>query len=648
MSQNPPEFTFERSAAWKGISPAKVLGSAVRARASGTLKIRIAKIVRQFVFHEGSVLLSTSNAKSELPGAFLQREGRFTPEQFNRYMEEISKTKESLWALAVRQAPLTPAEAVPLKAKYICEIAGTVFSAPAGDMEFQPGTAGFESAGPVHGVRFLIDAFSKTPPPLLEGLCPDLTSKNRIAVDVLAEKAWGALPLSPEERGLLTVVRTNSQVQDVYSSCFLGEARITRLLTAFWLAGLVELVPADVAELKAHEAALSAAELKERKDLLSLQARLGETPYYDWLLLSPRAGAEEIKRAGAERIERLASPQMERLFLPRERSLLLQLTDKTREAFAVLQNPAQRREYDAFVASGKRGSFLSESKVGREQELLQAGDQFLKQGKTEDALKLWESGISELPAAPSLLAAFARAALKAGKAHDIDTRNKVTSALRQGLQADPRNAVLYEVLGEWMEALDQPGRATEAFQWAVSFAPHSNPAQEGLRRLDPKNAPLLALLALAKTYERLTYYDLLGVRPKAALKEIQGAYRECTRRFHPDRFFKSEDPNARKMANEIYKRMVKAYTTLKDPSTRQEYDARLRKGEQAQEAPEADPAMQEPPIPPKTQKGKKFFEQALLALRQGNVEHAKLNLKLGLQVEPDATAIRQKLEELGS
>ena len=161
MSQNPPEFTFERSAAWKGISPAKVLGSAVRARASGTLKIRIAKIVRQFVFHEGSVLLSTSNAKSELPGAFLQREGRFTPEQFNRYMEEISKTKESLWALAVRQAPLTPAEAVPLKAKYICEIAGTVFSAPAGDMEFQPGTAGFESAGPVHGVRFLIDAFIK-------------------------------------------------------------------------------------------------------------------------------------------------------------------------------------------------------------------------------------------------------------------------------------------------------------------------------------------------------------------------------------------------------------------------------------------------------------------------------------------------------
>ncbi|MFH1017789.1 MAG: DnaJ domain-containing protein [Pseudomonadota bacterium] len=632
-----------------------MLGAAVRTRTSGILKVRSGQIVRQLVFRDGSVILAASNARSEVPGAFLQREGRFTVEQFNRHVEEARKTKTPIWELAAREAALTAAEEALLKPKYVVQIAKTVFTTAPADVEFQPGDVSAGSAASVHGVRLLIDAASDAAPGLPEGLCPDLLSQNRIAVNQVVEKAWGSLPLGPEERGLLTVVRNNSSVAEVRSASFLGEPRITRLLLAFWLAGLVSLERAAAADLREYEAKLSPTDAQERRRLLALHARRTETTYYEWLSLSPKVSLEEVRRAGSEQIEKLASPQTERLFLPPERKVLEDLAVSTREALAVLQNPPQRREYDAFLASGRRGSFASESKVGREHELLREGARLLEQGNTEEALRTWADGISELPGTVALLTEFARAALKAGKASDSGTRTKVTSALKQALEADARNAVLYEVLGEWMEALGQPARAIEAFRRAASFAPHSRPAQNGLLRLDPKNAPLLAVLALKKTYDQLTYYALLGIAPSALLKDIQAAYRQCTRRFHPDRFFKSDDAAAKDAANAIYKRMVKAYTTLKSPEKRAEYDMELKKGDQTRKAAgersSSDFALSdiaEPPAPPKTQQGRKFFDLALIALRQGNVENAKLNLKLGLQVEPEATALKQKLDELGS
>ena len=62
------------------------------------------------------------------------------------------------------------------------------------------------------------------------------------------------------------------------------------------------------------------------------------------------------------------------------------------------------------------------------------------------------------------------------------------------------------------------------------------------------------------------YYKVLGVSRTATQDQIQKAYRQKARRYHPDI---SKEPNA----EERFKKVNEAYEVLKDPQSRQRYDA---------------------------------------------------------------------------
>nr|WP_136249555.1 DnaJ C-terminal domain-containing protein [Ningiella ruwaisensis] len=65
------------------------------------------------------------------------------------------------------------------------------------------------------------------------------------------------------------------------------------------------------------------------------------------------------------------------------------------------------------------------------------------------------------------------------------------------------------------------------------------------------------------------YYEILGVKEDADLKEIKKAYRKIALKLHPD-------VNPDEGASEKFKELAEAYEVLKDPSRRAEYDE-LRK-----------------------------------------------------------------------
>ena len=67
------------------------------------------------------------------------------------------------------------------------------------------------------------------------------------------------------------------------------------------------------------------------------------------------------------------------------------------------------------------------------------------------------------------------------------------------------------------------------------------------------------------------FYEILGVSENATQNEIKKAYRELAVKYHPDKFANSEEKE-RRDAEEKFKEISEAYSTLSDPSKKEKYD----------------------------------------------------------------------------
>lgn len=73
-----------------------------------------------------------------------------------------------------------------------------------------------------------------------------------------------------------------------------------------------------------------------------------------------------------------------------------------------------------------------------------------------------------------------------------------------------------------------------------------------------------------------TLYGLLSVSPDADANEIQQAYYQLSRRWHPDRFFRKETGDYGERIETVFVALTQAYKTLTDPARRKRYDRDLR------------------------------------------------------------------------
>ncbi len=71
------------------------------------------------------------------------------------------------------------------------------------------------------------------------------------------------------------------------------------------------------------------------------------------------------------------------------------------------------------------------------------------------------------------------------------------------------------------------------------------------------------------------YYELLGVPKDAPEEKIRTAYRQMARRYHPDRFANRIPQELHERVEQAYQKIIDAYTTLKNPEKRNEYDIKI-------------------------------------------------------------------------
>jgi hypothetical protein len=117
-------------------------------------------------------------------------------------------------------------------------------------------------------------------------------------------------------------------------------------------------------------------------------------------------------------------------------------------------------------------------------------------------------------------------------------------------------------------------------------------------------------------------YSILGVTPDATAEEMRDAYLSRTRVIHPDRFDRQQQPQDWKKANEMLAELNEAYSILRNPSTRTQYDE-SHSGKRQQQSPPPPPRTQrapEPPPPPAFELGELTPGQAAFGNLPKNVQ----------------------------
>jgi DnaJ-class molecular chaperone len=167
----------------------------------------------------------------------------------------------------------------------------------------------------------------------------------------------------------------------------------------------------------------------------------------------------------------------------------------------------------------------------------------------------------------------------------------------------------------------------------------------------PEHWPSLQQLAV--NIDGFDYFQVLNISAQASGTQIRDSYYGLARALHPDKFFHIPDEPTKEAVHKIYKRVVEAYTILKDEKKRIKYTAdisgpdrakKLRFSEQA-EAEQKEQQKMATKIA-KTPKGEQLYQTALLDMNKSQWEKAYKSIQTAVMFEPSNAELKALLADL--
>lgn len=149
---------------------------------------------------------------------------------------------------------------------------------------------------------------------------------------------------------------------------------------------------------------------------------------------------------------------------------------------------------------------------------------------------------------------------------------------------------------------------------------------------------------MADRLDLLDYYTLLGLEQGCTMDAIRDAFHRFALKFHPDNHL-GGGPEKQRRAAEIFRRGAEAYRVLSNPETRRAYDEGLARGD-LRLKPEADTGTSRRPKSGSQKVNRKahpFFRKAEQAIKRGDFQSAKLQLKIAKQHDPESELIDARL-----
>jgi len=149
------------------------------------------------------------------------------------------------------------------------------------------------------------------------------------------------------------------------------------------------------------------------------------------------------------------------------------------------------------------------------------------------------------------------------------------------------------------------------------------------------------LIQLAVTIDGLDYFQILNLAQDADVAQIRASYYGMARALHPDKFYQIQNPELRASVGKIYKRVVEAYSVLKDDARRKRYlmditgserQAKLRYSEQSET--EVVREQRQKARVATTPQGEKLYQAAQADSQASRWDQAYRNLQTALMFEP--------------
>ena len=168
--------------------------------------------------------------------------------------------------------------------------------------------------------------------------------------------------------------------------------------------------------------------------------------------------------------------------------------------------------------------------------------------------------------------------------------------------------------------------------------------------MDAKKRMRIEIDTLHELLSEVDYYQILLVDRDCPPAGIAEAFRQESRRLHPDRMNTFQDDRVKTRANDIYRVLNEAYRCLKDPEQRNQYDQLLEEGiirmtDEAKEGAKAEKRGNDPSQAASHPKAEKYWKMALTDWENKSYKACVFNIKFALTFEPDNATFKEWLEK---